>query len=232
MHYLILLVFFCQLNMANASEGVQTRSGKIEIKEVNKDEAITRIVTLNNKTIYKAEEFVYLSIAKNFKINENDVLLITESMGGSGSIPSLFFITLIKGKAPIISESFLDPQGEPIQKGNQIIIDLGFLDGQQSTLIYENGKTTVKKETPKKDDGKLENDCNSLYNDYYKKFIEDKSCSAEIGEVGGMATFRPYNILISNPFIDSVKFEKLTKTSCQKANAVKYSEFKSEVCNK
>ncbi len=156
---------------------------------------------------------------------------MTENMGGSGNVPSYFFITLTKGSKPVISESFLDPEGEPVQKQNQILINLGFIDGKRATLIYEKGKTTVKKEDAKKDD-KLEDDCNTLYSDFYQKFIESKACDSELAEVGGMATSRVYNSLIANPFIDSTKLEIFAKASCKKGNAVKYSEFKKEVCNK
>jgi hypothetical protein len=235
------LIFACQVSLANAvSEGsirttflekAQTRLGKVEIKKTESAESKKSFVSLNGKSIYDAEEFVSLSIAKVFKIGEDDILLMTENMGGSGTVPSYFFITLTKGSKPIISESFLDPEGEPVQKQNQILIDLGFVDGKQATLIYEKGKTTVKKEDAKKDE-RLEDTCNTLYSDFYQKFIESKACDSELAEVGGMSTVRSYNTLISNPFIDSAKLEIFAKASCKKGNAVKYSEFKKEVCNK
>jgi hypothetical protein len=227
MRYFVLLLCIYQISLANASNEITpTRYGNLEIK--------AGLITLDSSPIYKTDESMMLNVEKIFKIAKNDVILVRESTGGSGTIDSFLFITLISGKSPIVSESFLGQENEikPVQNKDKITIDLGFNEGKQEVLIYENGSTSIHKSKVKKSADKVDDDCNNLYNEFYQPFVKNDNCSDEVSEVSGMITVRMYNALSQNPFINFGKFEQLAKTSCKKSEIIKYSDFKKVVCSK
>ncbi len=208
----------------------QTRYGKIEIKELNQNE---KGVIFSSKVIFKRESG-YLNIEKIFQIGENDVVLIRNGEGGSGTIDSFFFITIRGVSPPILSKEFMGQTDEisPIQKADQIIIDLGYNQGSSEVLTYKDGVINIKRI---KNEGKNkpanEDDCNYLYNNIYVEYVQGQTCGEGPEYVGGMATARAYNSMSNDPRLNLKEFERIAKASCKKHDLIKYSEFKKRVCS-
>jgi hypothetical protein len=213
----------------SATAAAQTRYGKIEIKELSQGE---KGVIFSSKVIFKREGG-FLDIEKIFQIGENDVVLIRNSEGGSGTIDSFFFITIKGASPPILSKEFMGQTDEinPIQKADQIIIDLGYNQGAHEVLTYKNGVFNIKSI---KNEGKngpaSEDDCNYLYNEIYVKYVQGHVCDEDPEDVGGMVIARAYNSMSNDPRLNLKEFQRIAKASCKKHDLIKYSEFKKGVC--
>lgn len=213
----------------STTASAQTRYGKIEIKELSQNE---KGIIFSSKVIFKREGG-FLGIEKIFQIGESDVVLISNNDGGSGTIDSFFFITIKGASSPIVSKEFMGQTGEinPIQKADQIIIDLGYHQGSKEVLIYKNGVINIKKITNEgKNKPASEDDCNYLYNNIYMEYVRGQACGEEPEYVGGMATARAYNSMSNDPRLNLKEFERIAKASCKKHDFIKYSEFKKRVC--
>jgi hypothetical protein len=208
-----------------------SRYGKIEIKEINQGE---KAVLLSSKVIFKRESG-FLSIEKTFQIHDNDVVLIRNSEGGSGTIDSFFFITLAQGSSPIVSEGFMAQKSDkinPVQKETHIVVDLGYKDGAHEILTYQDGKLFIQKSVSEgKKDQANEDDCNYLYTNIYVAYVQQRECKEDPEYVGGMSTVRFYNMLSNDPRLNLNEFQKLSRATCQKGDLIKYSEFKKIVCD-
>jgi len=213
------------------SPALQTSAGNLEIKQISETE---KAVVLSGKVLLKKEdEFLY--IVKLFKMKDHEVVLIRDSMGGSGTIDSFFFIVLKPGSPPYVSKQFSGQSNEinPIQKGDQIIIDLGFNNGKHEVLTYSNGQYVISEaDRSQKNKAKVaaDDDCNYLYNEIYTPYSRDRKCDSAPEEIGGMSTVRGYNSIGNNPQFNLKVFQEITVASCKSGKSVPYSEFRKKVC--
>jgi hypothetical protein len=208
----------------------QTKFGKLEIKPIGEYE---KGLFFGSKVIFKREGG-YLGIEKVFHIGNHEIALVSNDEGGSGTLPSYFFVNLMSSSQSILSKEFWANGGEisPIQKGNKITIDLGYNEGSREVLTYQNGKQLIKKINAKaKNKAGNEDDCNYLFNDIYVAYVKRRECSETPEEVSGMATARPYYSISNDPHFNLKKFQNLSKESCKKGDWIKYSEFKKKVCS-
>lgn len=210
---------------------VQTRYGKLEVKSIGEFE---KGIVLGTDVLFKRESG-YLNLEQVFQIGSNDVVLVRNSEGGSGTIDSHFFITLTPGVPPKLSEEFM-AQGssiEPVQKGEQILVDLGYNEGLHETLTYQDAQISIQKSAAS--GFADEDDCNYLYNEIYMDYVQNghtskAQCGEPPEEVGGQATARSYFSLSNDPRLNLNQFQNIAKSSCQKGDWIKYSEFKQKVC--
>lgn len=210
---------------------VQTRYGKLEVKNIGEFE---KGIVLGTDVLFKREDG-YLNLEQVIQIGTSDAVLVRNSEGGSGTIDSHFFITLTPGVPPRLSEEFM-AQGsaiEPVQKGEQILVDLGYNEGLHETLTYQDAQISIQKSAAS--GSADEDDCNYLYNEIYVNYVQrshtDKAiCTDPPEEVSGQATARSYFSLSNDPRLNLNEFQNIAKSSCQKGDWIKYSEFKQKVC--
>lgn len=121
----------------------QTKYGRLEIKSTGEYE---KELFLGSKIIFKPDGG-YLNIGKVFHIGNNEIALISHEDGGSGTMPSYFFVKLTPNSQPMFTKEFMAQESEikPIQKGDQITIDLGYNEGAHEVLTYQNGKQSIDK---------------------------------------------------------------------------------------
>jgi hypothetical protein len=216
------------VNVVIAADSVKTRAGTLTIT-TNSDE---KVLSLDSKVLFK-REMGFLDIEKVFHLNDEDVALIRNSEGGSGTIDSYLFAT----KNGITEEfSPLDNNKvNPVQNGEKIIVDLGIEKGLRSVLTYQLGKTMIAKikegSNSEKQKASSDDDCNSLYNGMYVEFVKAGQCNGVPESVSGMSTEREYHSFDNKKF-NLDEFQKLSKASCLKSEWVKYSEFKKLICNR
>ena len=223
---ILFLILFTQ--SALASEIVKTKYGTLEIKSI--DEYETGLL-INSTVIFKREGG-YLNIEKVFHLKDSEVALISSDEGGAGTLPSYFFVTLKPNSSPIILGEFWTQRGEitPIQKGEEITIDLGYKDGVHEILTYQNGKQFFDKKIPKENVQANEYDCNFLYNDIYLAYVKNQKCTDAPEDINGMSTARDYYSLSNDPRLRMERFQDISKASCKQGEWIKYSEFKARVC--
>jgi len=121
----------------------------------------------------------------------------------------------------------------PIQKGDQIIIDLGFNNGKHEVLTYSNGQCIISEaDSSQKDKAKVaaDDDCNYLYNEIYTPYSRNRECDSAPEEIGGMSTVRSYNSVGKNPQFNLKVFQEIAAASCKSGKSVPYSEFRKKVC--
>jgi len=84
------------------STALRTSAGNLEIKQISESE---KAVVLSGKILFK-KDTAFLYIVKLFKMKDHEAVLIGDSMGGSGTIDSFFFIVLKPGSPPYVSKQF------------------------------------------------------------------------------------------------------------------------------
>lgn len=239
MHRLALILLLLT-PMAFASEPefrleADTRLGKLQIKDLDTgeedDSGVVRVVLLNGEEIHR-REYTHLEIVKVFQVKDIEVVLLSENPGGSGTNDAHFFIQLRKGAAPVVSETFHSQKGEVStkQNGDSIEVDLGYHEGKRQVLVYQNGKQTIRKLSPKGKQAADEGDCKLLYEDIYEAFVREGHCDFAPENVAGMSTVRVYNELAHDPRLDMESLGGLARRSCEKGKAMEYSEFRKKIC--
>lgn len=213
-----------------AAESVTTKYGKLTVM---KDSESNPELLCNGKIIMKGEGG-YISIGQVFEMKDSAVVLIESNMGGSGTVSGYSFLTLKSNSKPTTTDEFFSWLGEiqPKQKGDEIIVDLGYNEKKHEILTYKGGKISIKKLSTKgKQKTANEDDCNYLYNSIYTEYVKAQNCEAEPEEVGGMSTARPYYAFNNDPRFNLKTFQNLARSSCKKWDIIKYSAFKKQVCS-
>ncbi|WP_257459661.1 hypothetical protein [Archangium lipolyticum] len=234
----LILLLLSPVAFASESEPrleADTRLGKLQIKDLELDEekypGVVRVVLLNGEEIHR-REYMHLAIIKVFQVKDGEVVLLSENPGGSGTNDSHYFIQLRKGAAPVVSETFESQKGEVStkQNGDSIEVDLGYHKGKRQVLVYQNGKQTIRKISPKGKQAADEGDCRNLYEHVYEAFVREGHCDFAPEDVGGMSTVRVYHELAHDPRLDLKSLGDLARRSCEEGNAVKYPEFRKKIC--
>jgi|GEM_PF-865763 len=209
----------------------QTKYGRLEIKSIGEDEE--KRLLFGSKVLFK-REYGSLSIKQVFHAGNREIVMICNSEIGSGTIDSYFFVNLMPNSPPILSEEFSCNNRKitnPIQEGDKITVDLGYKDGINEVLTYQNGKQSIEKIQAKdKSTAADEGDCEYLYN-MYVAYTQQGQCDQPLELVGGMASSRAYDEISNDPHFDLKWLQDLSKTSCESGDWVKYYEFKGAVCN-
>jgi hypothetical protein len=214
---------------ATDSNVVVTRFGKLTI---SKDKADEPVALFNGKVVSKGDEGTFLNIEKYLKLQKADVAVMSQSYGGSASMPIVSFIEITSPTAAreIVGTDANTDELKISQSGEHVTVDLGVNGkGKHEFLSYQDGKAWVGKNVQKTAD--VDDTCNSLYNSVYQTFVQNKECSDAPEEAGGMSTARFYASLQNNKRYNLTKFQTISKTSCLQGNSIKYSEFKSSVCS-
>ncbi|OJT24600.1 hypothetical protein BO221_15780 [Archangium sp. Cb G35] len=212
-----------------------TRLGKLRIKDLALDEEEglggVRVVLLNGEEIHR-REYTHLEIIKVLPVKDDEVVLLSENPGGSGTNDSHFFIQLRKGAAPVVSKTFDSQKGEVStkQNGDSIEVDLGYHEGKRQILVYQNGKQTIRELTLKGKQAADEDDCKRLYENVYEAFVREGHCDSAPEDVRGMSTVRVYNELRHDPRLDLKSLNGLARRSCEEGKAMKYPEFRKKIC--
>lgn len=228
-YFLCLSLLMVLAQGAFAADSANTRYGKLVVKTHGDS---NRELLVDGRVLFHVEG-EYISIAQVFNMKRSAVALIDVNPGGSGTTSSYFFVTLRPNENPILTKDFDSMIGEiaPKQKGEEIIIDLGYRDKKHEILTYKAGKITIQKTNTK---GKHlpanEDDCNYLYNDIYSEYVKNQNCDLEPEKVAGMATARAYYGFTNDPRLNLKEFQILAKSSCKKWNLIAYSAFKKRVC--
>lgn len=201
-------------------------------------------VILNGKSIFAKnnknteEEYsnyiYYIDPQKIYYINDKEVVLITKSLGGSGTIDSYFFLTVSEKSDFLISKTFEPDNFDEVkvtQNGDKIIVDLGYNNkGKIERAVYHNGQVKILQLNNNNKIADARN-CSFLYNSIYVPFAHSQECNEEPSMVGGMHTSRIY-VTLNDVNINFDIFEKLSKKACKAEGKglLKYAEFKKIVC--
>ena len=229
MKYAVCLILILITQTVVALDKVQTKYGIIEIKSIGE---IEKGVFYRNKVIFQ-QDGGYLDLEGVFHVGDSEIILVRNSNGGSGTIDTFFFVILTPDSKPIVLEEFMAQQNEiePIQQGEKIIIDLGYNEGAHEVLTLHNKTQSISRDKSAwKSKPADEDDCNYLYNEIYKPYVQGRDCQEAPEEIGGMATARAYYSLSNDPHFDLGKFQSLSAKSCQQANLITYSQFKQSIC--
>jgi hypothetical protein len=217
-----------------ANANIKTRFGTLAVRKDEKNPQKKYIVMLPNQRLLE-DENDYLSIDQVYQVGDADVVLLSSNCGGSGcGTPGVAFLTLKANGVHTLTQWGVSQRGEPkpIQSGNKLILDLGWNEGVQQVMEYENGVATLKKRKPETGEmGDIEN-CRWLYQELYVAHIERGQCNEVPGEIGGMSTWRTYLSMSNDPRFNLEEFEKIAREGCQKKTAISYNVFQQQICKK
>jgi hypothetical protein len=205
---------------------IKTKYGVLEIKDIGE----------NEKGLYQGATLIdkmqgYLEIEKVFHTKNSEIVLLSSNVGGgSGTVTYNFFVNLTANSPPTMSEEF-EPESEPIQNGEIINVDLGYIEGIRQILTYQDGKTTIQKlALEDKNKPEKEGDCKFLYDDLYLAYVNNRACDDAPEEASSMYALRQYVSLSKDPHLNMKTFQSLSKESCKKASTIKCPKFKELVC--
>ncbi|MFC7300293.1 hypothetical protein [Cognatiluteimonas weifangensis] len=189
-------------------------------------------LTLGPLIVFR-QEGGYLSIQKRFHSRGNEIALVRNSEGGSGTIDSYFFVEFGPHLKPVVSEAFAAADGaeiSPRQLADGIHVDLRFNEGMHEDLTYRNGKQLMKRTPLHSKVPGDEDTCNYLYNEIYVNYVRGGDCSKEFDEDLAMSSVRTYNAVSNDPRFSLDDFAEMSKSSCAARSPMAYSEFKKRVC--
>ena len=221
--------FFVNNNETTIEATVDTVLEKLRIVTT---EDVDRLLVWGDKVLQKYE-YLHVTFKKKYDFKNSTVVIISTNPGGSGTFSSYYIVELFKDKKSLISkELYSDVDTFKIEKdtNGKIVIDMGFDSGLHKYAVYENSKLSILKKKVEKSPAK-EEDCNFLYHEIYRAFIEQHMCDSDPHEVSGMASVRAVNGLINDPRLDIDRLSKISKKACKSLKPIEYAEFKTLICN-
>ncbi|MEQ1527027.1 MAG: hypothetical protein ABL911_09815 [Gallionella sp.] len=222
---------------ASLPDSTETRFGFLTVKKSAQDEYKKSIVLLPNTMLVEIEDDA-LSVERVYQIAGDDVVMIQRNCTGSGCSPSIAFITLRANGTHVASQWFYTNTGNtinPVKVGDKLIVDLGFDEGVQKTLTYENGETTVQRSVPAIPAiGEAGNPgaCKWLYQDLYIPHIKEERCNQNPEDIGGRSTSRTYTSLSYDKHFNLDRFEKMARVDCENKLITTYEIFQQQICKR
>jgi hypothetical protein len=188
-----------------------------------------RYIVLNNRVIKKYED-IFVSIKKKFILPKSTVLIISEDLGGSGTIPEYHFLEIFPNGRASYSKGFYsdDYTFKAHRVGRDtIVVDLGYEKGRRKFIYYKNGKMTFSDKAVRL--GITNDECKVLYR-IYKDYVNQGKCVDDIFMVLPMIDVRGYNAISQKPELDGKKFESLLKRDCRRRRLESYKFFGQYIC--
>jgi hypothetical protein len=227
---ILLLGLFVQTTYAAESETkVRTAGGVLEVVPVRDEQW----VVLGGRQIIRKHPESIVRFERVWDRGSSTVCLVSADMGGSGTIPSYYFVEVFGDGRYLFSEEFDssdytfktadDPQT------HRITIDLGYESGRHKYAVYSDHKLRIQFLRPKRTD-RTEDDCNYLYNSIYLPYAEAHRCDEDPIEIGGMSTARSVYAMQNNPNLKTDRLAPLAKEACTSGRTLRYSAFRREVC--
>ncbi len=227
---LLALLFLCHSAFAlDTSESFDSRFGHLQIQS---DSNGKRSLHLAETLLYS--DSGYFAMSQVLQIADKDVILIKQTPA-TAEPHRYFFITLSKNQPAVLSQTFIEGDRKVLPKveNDTILLNLGLRAGNVEVITYQNGQITLK-QTPLQGKKANEEYCDYLYKQIYLSYVAGKQCDGApettvFGE--GESPAEVYRRMLDNdPRLSEHGFQTLSKESCQKGRAVRYGNFKKQVC--
>ena len=228
----VFLSVFCG-NLSSASpmktlEKTSTSAGALYL-ESGDDLMRERYFVLNGRVIKKSEG-VIVHIKKKFILPHSTVLIVSEDLGGSGTIPEYYFLEIFPDGKTHYSKGFYsdDYTFRPRIIGKDVIaVDLGYSKGRRKIVYYKNGHMSYSLKNLST--GLMEEECKSLF-EIYRDYVNRGKCIKDIIMTFPNSTFHTYDAIAQNPSFDSDLFESTLVRDCRRRYLRSYRKFSQRFC--
>lgn len=186
-----------------------------------------KIIKYNNKPIYKSKTD-YLSLVKHFVTDNSDVLLISETCGGSVCIEEHRFLTIAKSGS--VSASKILPGHiliESHNEGNMIKLIMSNSSDSKYNVIYNQGR--IKSSKMINTEPIIEDDLRKIYEVYKTCSIPEcktETFSRGLPPIGGCKNdWNIWSYYKDDHRLNMKVFNSLCKRACKSQSSISYEEF-------
>lgn len=225
------------ISVGDSQTEADSRFGALRVKK-SKESTSPNEVWLDEKIIYKGDDYTYSSIYKVFQRSDADVALIGYNCGGSGCVTEGLSLVILKKDAEpkLIDDPFLESYANEIkfyQAGDILHFSLGYQEAKLkvATLTGERLKTQF---IPVPPQALNEADCKWLYDALdacIRAREEDSACSAPIATFTGVY-MRGVSAVADYPGYNQAGFDAHCQQACQTGKMPDYASFGVAACSK
>jgi hypothetical protein len=206
----------------------KTSAGTLYLKGEEGSAGIKYLI-LKGKII-KKYEYMITRIEKKFIFPHSTVLIISEDLGGSGTIPEYHFLEILPGGKHNYSKGFDSTDNTfkaHLLGKDTITVDLGYKNGRRKFANYHNGKLIISSKPVKT--GLTEKECKILF-DIYLDYLYDGQCKKDVADIIPLSMFHNLYSIQQNPSFNKKLFNLVLKQDCQKRSLRNYKNFSSYIC--